>query len=464
MNIKALKQDKADTARAIADCEAKQATVRKEARGIFAVAADKRTTEQSARLTAIDGELDALVAQEADLKAKAATIASELQRAERYADANTGGPSQVQVGQNRAELQPWGPEVGANAPAHIQAEARHIALGTFAQAVRVAALGQGIADPRLHAAATGGGTQSDSNLGFAVPNEVAPGIERDMFTVGEILSRVDARSITGNSITYNRFDQTSRVDGSRQGGVLGYWVDEGTAPTASNTKLDKLELKLRKVGAFGVMTDEILQDALALGGELEGAFTEELIFQVENKIYRGNGASAPLGFLSDACACRVSITKETSQAAATILGANITKMRARWSGNPLNGVWLANLDTLTSLADLAQPIGTAGVPYKFASVTDDGSVRLWGMPVLFVEYAETLGTQGDLALVDLKKYRLIRKGGIEQASSMHVYFAQGEQAFRAFYRVDGKPVPKAPLTPFKGSGTRSPFVVLDTRA
>jgi HK97 family phage major capsid protein len=62
--------------------------------------------------------------------------------------------------------------------------------------------------------------------------------------------------------------------------------------------------------------------------------------------------------------------------------------------------------------------------------------------------------------VDLSKYRLIRKGGVEQASSMHVYFSTGEQAFRAFYRVDGQPVPRAALTPFKGSRDAVPFVVL----
>ena len=57
-----------------------------------------------------------------------------------------------------------------------------------------------------------------------------------------------------------------------------------------------------------------------------------------------------------------------------------------------------------------------------------------------------------------------RKGGVQQASSMHVYFAQGEQAFRAFYRVDGQAAPRAAMTPFKGSSTLSPFVVLATRS
>jgi HK97 family phage major capsid protein len=91
-------------------------------------------------------------------------------------------------------------------------------------------------------------------------------------------------------------------------------------------------------------------------------------------------------------------------------------------------------------------------------------LSMYGAEVVTVEYSDALGTVGDIALVDLKQYRLIRKGGVEQASSMHVYFAQGEQAFRAFYRVDGQPVPRAPITPFKGTGTQSPFIVLATRA
>lgn len=445
MNLKALRQAKADNDRA-------QAALKAEGRKLLTIAAASRTDEQSARIAAIETEMDTLASAASD-------IATDIARAERFAADDAATATRVEVGHDNATDKPWGPQVAADAPAHVKAEVRHIALGTFAQAVRIAGLGKGV-DSRLQAAATGGGTQSDSNLGFAIPQEVAPGIEREMFETGEILSRVDARTISGNSIAYNMLDETSRADSSRGGGVLGYWVDEGTAPTASNTKLSRMEMKLRKVGAFGVMTDEILDDAAALGGELETAFASELIFQVENKVYRGNGSSAPLGFLN--APCLVTISKETGQSAATINGQNITKMRARFRGT--NGAWLANIDTLAQLSELVQPIGTAGVPYKYASVSDDGTIRLWGMPVVFVEYAETVGTAGDLALVDLKKYRLIRKNGVQQASSMHVYFAQGEQAFRAFYRVDGQPVPRAAITPFKGSATLSPFVVLATRA
>lgn len=439
-----------------AEIEGKAAIRKAKAEGNALMALDSPTAEQAAQLKAKVAELDALEAKQSEIEADLA-LARRLQDTERNAPAG-----RIEVGVDRATEKPWGPAVDANAPKHMKAEARHIALGNFAIAVKAAFSGGGT-DPRLQAAATGAGTQVDSNLGFAVPMEIAPGIEREMYTSGEILSRVDARTVTGNSIAYNVIDETSRADGSRGGGVLGYWVDEGTAPTASNTKLARIEMKLRKVGAFGVMTDELLSDAVALGGELEQAFADELIFQVENKIWRGNGASAPQGFT--VAPCLVSVSKETNQAAATINTTNLSKMWARMPArSKSNAVWLINSECGPQLDELSQAIGTGGTAPRFVNYSSDGILTIKGRPVIEVEYAEAVGTVGDIALVDLSKYRLIRKGGVEQASSMHVYFATGEQAFRAFYRVDGQAVPRAPITPFKGSATLSPFVVLATRA
>ena len=429
------------------------AKAKKDARDLFAIEA--RSAEQETALKAALKAIDQLEDAQAEIEANLA-IARKLQAEE------VGQASRVEVGVDRATLRPWGPSAASDAPAYRKREAEHIALGNFAIAVRAAGMGHGL-DPRLQAAATGAGTQSDSNLGFAVPMEVAPGIERDMFAVGDVLSRCDVRTISGNTIAYNVIDQTSRADGSRQGGVLGYWVDEGTAPTASNTKLARIEMKLRKVGAFGVMTDEILDDAAALGGELQSAFADELVFQTENKIFRGNGASAPLGFLN--APCLVSVAKETNQAAASINTTNLSKMWARMpAASKRNAVWFINVDCEPQLDELAQAIGTAGTAPRFVNYGPEGVLTIKGRPVVPVEYAETVGTVGDISLVDMSKYRLIRKGGVEQASSMHVYFAAGEQAFRAFYRVDGQAVPRAALTPFKGSNTLSPFVVLATRS
>ena len=444
MNIKQIRQSKADN-------DAAQATLKAEGRKLSAV--KDRTPDQVTRLDAIDVELDTLAT-------AAATIATDLARAERYADAEraSGGPV---LGADHATDRPWGPQLRSDATPAMRLEAGKAALGEFAIAVKRASAGEG-ADPRLFAAATGMGTAIPSDGGFAVPLEVAAGIERDMFAGGEILSRVDARTISGDSIAYNVVDETSRAT-TRSGGVLGYWVDQGTAATASQPKLARIEMKLRKVAALGYMTDELVADAAGLGGELQAMFSEELMFQVEDAIVEGTGAGQPLGF--QVAPCLVSIAKESGQSAATINTTNLSKMWARMPArSQKNAVWLVNVDTQPQLDFLTIPAAAGALEPRFVNYGPDGVLTIKGRPVLPVEYAATVGTVGDINLVDLSKYRLIRKGGVEQSSSIHVRFTQGEQTFRAFYRCDGQPVPRAALTPFKGSNTLSPFIVLATRS
>ena len=59
---------------------------------------------------------------------------------------------------------------------------------------------------------------------------------------------------------------------------------------------------------------------------------------------------------------------------------------------------------------------------------------------------------------------MIDKGGVSQASSMHVRFINDEMTFRFIFRVDGQPAWNKPVTPFKGTNTQSPFISLAVRA
>lgn len=446
MNIKQCKQ-------ALADNGAAQAKLKAEGRKLLAIA--DRTDEQQARVNAIATELDQLVA-------AAVPLSAELANLERFAEEEKASALPVIVpGADRAALKPWGPVLHRDATAAMKAEAHVAGLGEFAIAVRNAATGQGF-DPRLSAAATGMNSTTGADGGFAIPVEYAAGIESTMFQTGDLLSRVDARSISGDRIVYTAIDETSRATGSRQGGVTGYWVDQGTAPTASQTKLARIEMTLRKVAALGYMTDELVADAAALGGELQAMFVEELQFQTEDAIFRGTGAGHPLGFMS--APCLVSQAAEGGQTADTINGTNLSKMWARMPArSKRNAVWLVNTECGPQLDALVFPTGSTEVAARFVNFGPDGVTTIKGRPVIECEYSAAIGDLGDIVLVDLSRYRLIRKGGVEQASSMHVRFAQGEQTFRATYRVDGQPVPRSALTPYKGASTLSPFVALAAR-
>ncbi len=334
-------------------------------------------------------------------------------------------------------------------------------FGQFLMAVHAAGTGRGV-DARLVAAAQGMNEAVGADGGYAVPVEYAGNIEKMMWDTGQVLSRVSDRPVSGNAVTFNTINETSRADGSRRGGIAGYWVDEAEAPTASRPKLAKIEMKLRKVAALGYMTDELIEDAPALQAELTEGFAEELVFKVEDAIFRGDGASKPLGFLG--APCLVTVSKETGQAADTILTTNLSKMWARLPArSQANAVWFVNVDCQPQLDELTIPAGTAAVEPRFINYGPDGILRIKGRPVIAVEYAASIGDLGDITLVDLSQYRLIRKAGVEQAESIHVAFSTFERAFRASYRVDGQPMPRAAITPFKGSNTLSPFIALQAR-
>ena len=128
-------------------------------------------------------------------------------------------------------------------------------------------------------------------------------------------------------------------------------------------------------------------------------------------------------------------------------------------------MWLINQDVEPYLFQLNQAVGTGGqltyMPPGGQSAMPYST--LFGRPVLPTEYNNALGSAGDIMLADLSQYTLVDKGGVQAATSMHVAFLTDEMAFRITYRVDGKPMWYLPMTPFKGSLTKSPFVVIAAR-
>jgi HK97 family phage major capsid protein len=59
---------------------------------------------------------------------------------------------------------------------------------------------------------------------------------------------------------------------------------------------------------------------------------------------------------------------------------------------------------------------------------------------------------------------IIDKGGVNMATSIHIYFVTDETAFRFTYRVNGQPMWHSPLTAAHGSTTYSPYIALAVRA
>lgn len=355
-------------------------------------------------------------------------------------------------------------------------------LGEQMRAVVEAASPGGAVAPRLHGitdewrAATGLSEAVPADGGFLLEKTFVPTIIEKTYATGKIVKRIDTLPIGPNSngMKLPAIDETSRVDGSRMGGIRAYWADEAALKTASKPKFRRMELTLNKVIALVYTTDELLADATALGAWIEKNLPIELRFKVEDAVVNGTGAGQPRGIMT-AGGCLVTVAKEAGQLAATIMYENIVKMYARFydsmddiaeSPTVAQSVWLANRDIFPQLANMGIIVGVGGSP---AFVPANGAAgrpynELMGIPIVFVEYCATLGTAGDLILSNLDEYQMIDKGGVESAYSIHVRFLYDEGVFRFVYRVDGQPKWNSALTPYKGTNTVSPFVALATRA
>lgn len=310
-----------------------------------------------------------------------------------------------------------------------------------------------------------------SEGGWLVGQDYIANLVQRTYESGQLLSRVRKIPIgpgkTG--VKMNAVYETSRAAGSRWGGIQVYWIGEGDSLTASKPKFRQLSLDLRKVAGLLYVTDELLEDAVALEATVTQAFPLEFAFVIDDAIFRGTGVGQPAGIINSNCL--VTISKEVGQAAATITSKNVLNMWARcWGRSRMNAVWFINQDVEPMLSQMSLSVGTGGVPVYMPAGGVSGTqyTTLFGRPVIPIEQCSTLGTVGDIVLADLGEYLYIDKGsqppaGITTASSIHVRFLYDETCYRFIYRCDGQPTWNAALTPYKGSNTLSPFVVLESR-
>lgn len=337
-------------------------------------------------------------------------------------------------------------------------------FGEQLRAVAQAGMNPHNTDTRLFAV-TGASESVGADGGFLVQQDFANELLYRAYTTGEILKRVTKTEVGpgSNGLSVNTINETSRATGSRWGGIQMYWLNEGGTKTASRPALRRFQLILEKVAGLYVATDELLQDATALQSIVTDAFSKEIEFVVEDAIINGNGAGKPLGILNSSAT--ISVAKESGQGAATFTYVNALDMYSRfWAGSRKNAVWLVSQGLEAQLWKMNFPVGATALPPQFVTYRPDGTLTMFGREVIPVEYMPALGTTGDVLLTDLSEYRLIDKGGVQQAQSIHVYFATDETAFRFVYRVNGAPFWSSVLTPYTGSNTLSPYVKLDTRA
>ena len=331
-------------------------------------------------------------------------------------------------------------------------------FGEFAESVFRAGTGQ-VLDPRLTfeagAPTTFGRESVGADGGYLVPQEFSSRVWSHSLDEGSFVPLTDNNPISGNSMTFPK-DETTPWGTN---GVRAAWQGEGAAAAQTKPVLGELSLRLKRLTALIPVTDELLADASAAAGYVTRKAGSSIAWKVNDAIVNGDGNGKPLGFLIAGGA--VSVAKEGSQTAATINAANVSKMFGRLPRVTAQTRWLINHDAINQLPQMV--VGQQPVWQADFKVSPYGT--LLGIPVVPSQVCATLGTQNDILLANFSDYVTITKsGGIEVATSMHLFFDANATAFRLTFRMDGQPWYATPISPANGSSTLSAFVRLDTRS
>ncbi len=312
-------------------------------------------------------------------------------------------------------------------------------------------------DPRLEFSAASGASEGvPSEGGFLVPAEHAVELWQRVLDTGQILRRCTPQPVTRDKVVIPAVDETSRIDGSRFGGVRVYWANEGATVTDTKPKFAALTLAPNKLLGLGYATDDLVADAPALAAWLGRTFGLEAAFVTEDAIINGTGAGQPLGILKSNAL--ITVTPSSADSPTEITPADFTEMAARlWGPSHATAVWLAGNDVFRAVAGLSFSNGS-----PLITVGADGTRRILGMPLLVAENTAALGETGDLVLADWSQY-LVAERAPQMMGSIHVRFIHSESVFRFRFRVDGQPAWASPVTPRNSSTTQAPYVTLGGR-
>ncbi|MCM8596646.1 phage major capsid protein [Accumulibacter sp.] len=342
-------------------------------------------------------------------------------------------------------------------------------IGEFLQAVYQADRpGQSI-DARLlpggiQAAAPGsfGNEAAGQDGGFLVPPQFSQEIFKLSLGEDSLLPLTDNVEVSGNSMAFPK-DETTPWGTN---GIRAYW--QGEAATAIPTKpvLGLATLRLKKLMALVPTTDELLDDSNALTSYLPEKVALSIRWKTNESILFGAGSGLPIGCMNAGAV--ITVAKESGQATQTLVPQNLAKMIARLPpGSFSRAVWILNNDVLPALFTLSlgnYPIYLPTGNPQAGAIQSSPYGTLLGRPVIVSQHANPFSSQGDVILVDLSYYQTITKaGGLQTATSMHLYFDADLTAFRTTFRMDGQSKIAAAIAPAKGSATLSPYIQLGAR-
>lgn len=301
--------------------------------------------------------------------------------------------------------------------------------------------------------------------GFLVPEVLRSELLRLALESSVVRPRARVIPMDSARVPFPAIDVTSHAS-SVFGGITATWIEESGTLGESEAKFGRVVLQAAKLATSCDVPNELLQDSIvSFAALIEQLMPEAIAWYEDTAFLTGNGVGQPLGVLNSAAL--VTVTKETGQAADTIVWENIVKMYSRMLPGSLGrAVWVANNDCFPELATMALSVGTGGSAIWLNNGVNGPPATILGRPLILTEKVPTIGGAGsgkDLSFIDFGYYLIGDRQQMRAESSAHFHFSTDQTTFRIIERVDGRGWLLSSLTPANSSNTLSPFVTLGER-
>jgi HK97 family phage major capsid protein len=337
-------------------------------------------------------------------------------------------------------------------------------LGHYAQAISPQAIQANGIPSALRDIRNDMSSIEPSGGGFLVPEEFAQRLTALTLESAIVRPRATVIPMASSTCLFPTFDETSRAS-TYFGGVSFTWTEEGAAMTESQPVFGRVRLQASKLTGYCEAPSELVADAFAFSAWLEPALASGIAFEEDYAFLRGNGVGQPLGVLNSAAL--VTVTKETDQAADSIVWENLCKMYARMlPGSLSRAVWVAHPSCIPELATMSLNVGTGGSAIFLTAGSGSLPMTILGRPLLFSEKLPPVGgsgSGGDVLFADLSYYLIGDRQAVSMQSSPHFKFQNDLICYRIIERVDGRSALLSACTPKSGTDTLSPFVALGER-
>lgn len=260
-------------------------------------------------------------------------------------------------------------------------------------------------------------------------------------------------------------------------GILAQWQPEAASIAESEPAFRQTDWTAWDLVLYAVSSNQLLADnGIGLDALLTQLFGQAIVWYKEYAYLRGTGAgsSMPLGILN-AGATYAQTRAVASRFTFGDVAAMMSHLQVRsWD----DACWIMHQSVLPQLIQMVD----GGTSNTASTTYIPGNRLVWlnptmtgdrgpaaskmpnaffnGLPVFFTEKLPTLGTKGDVMLVDFSRYIIGMRLDLQIDVSPHYKFQNNQLAWRVIARCDGKPWMNNTITDANG-WTVSPIIVLN---